>query len=201
MSFTPGLVLWFTSVVHYGPEPPELVAQAEEMSKQQDREFRRLGRHRTWAECPSFRMRAHSHWLRRRQGSLTGLNAVVSVWHLVLPSSLVATSCARSPSSCFLRPSGKSDAIVGVRQDWSRWYANTGMVPVQCSLASGCVCPWLGPVCALHALVGEWTAAKPLVVSLGLSAGFKGHFTAQDAFDEMCDACHRNAPRWVPSVA
>ena len=46
---------------HYGPEPPELVLQAEEMSKQQDREFRRMGRHRTWAEFPSF----------RREGPLT----------------------------------------------------------------------------------------------------------------------------------
>ena len=45
----------------YGPEPPELVAQAEEKSKQQDREFRRMGRHRTWAEFPSF----------RREGPLT----------------------------------------------------------------------------------------------------------------------------------
>ena len=44
-----------------GPEPPELVLQAEEMSKQQDREFRRVGRHRTWAEFPSF----------RREGPLT----------------------------------------------------------------------------------------------------------------------------------
>ena len=56
---------------HYSPEPPELVAQAEEVSRQQDREFRKMGRHRTWAEFPSFRREG-------RQGSVMGLNAVAS---------------------------------------------------------------------------------------------------------------------------
>ena len=109
-------------------------------------------------------------------------------------SSPRAVLCRRSPVSCVMLASLVHSFLIG------RWNAYAGMVPVQCCLASGCVFPWLGPL-ALRALVGEWTPTKPLVCIVGLSAGFKGHFTAQGAFGQMCVTGHRNAPRWVPSVA
>ena len=66
---------------HYGPEPLELVAQAEEKSKHQDREFRR-GRHRTCAEFPSFRREGPLILAAMEAGSLMAPNAVGGAWQL-----------------------------------------------------------------------------------------------------------------------
>lgn len=49
------------SVVENHCEAEDPVNQADELSRKQERGFRKLGRHRTWAEFPSFRREGPFH--------------------------------------------------------------------------------------------------------------------------------------------
>ena len=118
---------------HCGPEPPELVAQAEEVSKQQDREYR--------PNFLLFALKVRWRRLRRRLGSLTELNAVGNLWTV-----LVFFGFCRQGSKDITRPSmlsGKCVAGVGMRLDGFGFVQTLEVDPVQSRYG----CWWCGCLC------------------------------------------------------